>query len=272
MTRRAPQPPADRGGRSVPDGRGPARRRTGPGRRVALVCAGPRWRRTGGGSPRGAEVRDCHRDARAAESPRAGDHVGGRAARRRCAPPALRLCTRRRNAARGHARGDHEHRPPARSPARCRRRVVAPRPASGAAQRDHRLGTAPRARRLRHGAHALDRGSRPPPRDVAAGRSRGDALPGGRRRAGRSDPRGEFIIRNRLTRYRSAFYGPIALGTSARSTTLTDWPGGGYVGIHGTNEPELIPGAVSHGCIRMRNADIVRLARALPVGSPLTIR
>jgi len=85
-------------------------------------------------------------------------------------------------------------------------------------------------------------------------------------------PRGEFIIRNRLTRYRSAFYGPIALGTSARSTTLTDWPGGGYVGIHGTNEPELIPGAVSHGCIRMRNADIVRLARALPVGSPLTIR
>ena len=85
-------------------------------------------------------------------------------------------------------------------------------------------------------------------------------------------PRGEFIIRNRLTRYRSAFYGPIALGTSARSTTLTDWPGGGYVGIHGTNEPDLIPGAVSHGCIRMRNADIVRLARALPVGSPLTIR
>ena len=50
-------------------------------------------------------------------------------------------------------------------------------------------------------------------------------------------PRGEFIIRNRLTRYRSEFYGPIALGTSARSATLTDWPGGGYVGIHGTNGP-----------------------------------
>lgn len=85
-------------------------------------------------------------------------------------------------------------------------------------------------------------------------------------------PRGEFIVRNRLTRYRSAFYGPIALGTSARSATLTDWPGGGYVGIHGTDRPDLIPGAVSHGCIRMRNADIVRLADALPVGSPMTIR
>ena len=84
-------------------------------------------------------------------------------------------------------------------------------------------------------------------------------------------PRGEFVIRNRLTRYESAFYGPIALGTSARSATLTDWPGGGYVGIHGTDRPELIPGDVSHGCIRLRNADIVRLARQLPIGTPITI-
>jgi lipoprotein-anchoring transpeptidase ErfK/SrfK len=84
-------------------------------------------------------------------------------------------------------------------------------------------------------------------------------------------PRGRFVIRNRLTRYKSAFYGPIALGTSARSETLTDWPGGGYVGIHGTDRPDLIPGAVSHGCIRLRNADIVRLARELPIGTPLTI-
>jgi lipoprotein-anchoring transpeptidase ErfK/SrfK len=85
-------------------------------------------------------------------------------------------------------------------------------------------------------------------------------------------PRGEFVIRNRLTRYESAFYGPVALGTSARSETLTDWPGGGYVGIHGTDRPDLIPGAVSHGCIRLRNADVLRLARELPIGTPLTIR
>jgi L,D-transpeptidase catalytic domain len=85
-------------------------------------------------------------------------------------------------------------------------------------------------------------------------------------------PLGEFVIRNRLTRYHSAFYGPVALGTSARSATLTDWPAGGFVGIHGTDRPDLIPGRVSHGCIRMRNADIVRLARRLPIGTPLTIR
>jgi lipoprotein-anchoring transpeptidase ErfK/SrfK len=85
-------------------------------------------------------------------------------------------------------------------------------------------------------------------------------------------PRGKFVVRNRLTRYKSAAYGPIALGTSARSATLTDWPDGGYVGIHGTDRPDLIPGAVSHGCIRLRNDDIVALARAAPIGTPLTIR
>jgi lipoprotein-anchoring transpeptidase ErfK/SrfK len=53
---------------------------------------------------------------------------------------------------------------------------------------------------------------------------------------------------------------------------LTDWPDGGFVGIHGTNEPELIPGAISHGCIRLRNVDILRLSRLMPVGTPLTIR
>ena len=83
-------------------------------------------------------------------------------------------------------------------------------------------------------------------------------------------PTGSFYVRNRLTRYRSAFYGPVAFGTSAR-TALTDWPAGGFVGIHGTSRPELLPGRVSHGCIRMRNADILALARLMPVGTPVEI-
>ncbi len=84
-------------------------------------------------------------------------------------------------------------------------------------------------------------------------------------------PGGEFYIRNKLVKYSSPVYGPLAFGTSARSDTLTDWPAGGYVGIHGTNQPELLPGRVSHGCIRMRNEDILRLARLMPVGTPLTV-
>jgi hypothetical protein len=85
-------------------------------------------------------------------------------------------------------------------------------------------------------------------------------------------PKGEFYIRDKVSDFDDPFYGPIAFGTSARSAVLTDWPGGGFVGIHGTNQPELIPGRISHGCIRMRNDDIVRLSRMMPVGTPLTIR
>jgi len=86
-------------------------------------------------------------------------------------------------------------------------------------------------------------------------------------------PRGEFYIRVKLERYGGAgsVYGPLAFVTSATSPTLTDWPGGGIVGIHGTNQPGLIPGRISHGCVRLRNADILRLAKLMPVGTPLTI-
>jgi L,D-transpeptidase-like protein len=66
------------------------------------------------------------------------------------------------------------------------------------------------------------------------------------------------------------FYGPFALETSAYSR-LSDWPGGGIVGIHGTSLPALIGQAVSHGCIRMRNEDVVQLRRLAAVGTPLDI-
>lgn len=88
---------------------------------------------------------------------------------------------------------------------------------------------------------------------------------------GTATPRGEFYVRNKLTRYRSPPYGPVAFGISARSPTATDWPAGGFVGIHGTDRPDLVPGRVSHGCIRMRNPDILALARQLPVGTPVTV-
>jgi hypothetical protein len=85
-------------------------------------------------------------------------------------------------------------------------------------------------------------------------------------------PVGQFYVRDRLSSFGNPFYGPVAFGTSARSAVLTDWPDGGFVGIHGTNEPGLLPGRISHGCIRLRNADILRLSRLMPVGTPVTIR
>lgn len=89
---------------------------------------------------------------------------------------------------------------------------------------------------------------------------------------GTPTPAGEFYVRDRLHGFGDPFYGPLAFGLSARSAVLTDWPGGGFIGVHGTNAPGILPGRVSHGCIRMRNADILRLGRLMPVGTPVTIR
>jgi hypothetical protein len=85
-------------------------------------------------------------------------------------------------------------------------------------------------------------------------------------------PSGDFYVRNKLHRYHSPFYGPVAFGTSARSATASDWPAGGFVGIHGTNRPDLIPGDISAGCIRMTNRDIRRLARLMTVGTPVIVQ
>jgi L,D-transpeptidase catalytic domain len=84
-------------------------------------------------------------------------------------------------------------------------------------------------------------------------------------------PAGQFYVRDMLTRFHDPFYGPLAFGTNARSDVLTDWPGGGFVGIHGTNQPSLIPGRISHGCIRLKNSAILRLGKLMGPGTPLTI-
>lgn len=64
--------------------------------------------------------------------------------------------------------------------------------------------------------------------------------------------------------------GAYAFETSAYSR-LTDWPGGGIVGVHGTPWPELLGQAVSHGCIRLDNRDILFLRYRVPLGTPVKI-
>jgi lipoprotein-anchoring transpeptidase ErfK/SrfK len=46
---------------------------------------------------------------------------------------------------------------------------------------------------------------------------------------------------------------------------------GGDYAIHGTNAPDSIGGFVSHGCIRMYNADILDLYNRVRVGTPVTV-
>jgi hypothetical protein len=84
-------------------------------------------------------------------------------------------------------------------------------------------------------------------------------------------PTGHFYVLEKLQAIGGPVYGPYAFGTSAYAPTLSEWPGGGVVGIHGTDEPQLIPGYPSHGCIRLRNADIVQLYHMVEVGTPIEI-
>jgi hypothetical protein len=46
--------------------------------------------------------------------------------------------------------------------------------------------------------------------------------------------------------------------------------GDGYA-IHGTNQPQTVGRAVSHGCVRLRNEDIAKLYAMVPVGTPVYI-
>jgi len=69
----------------------------------------------------------------------------------------------------------------------------------------------------------------------------------------------------------NSVYGTYAYGLSAFSDKLVNWPAGGIVGLHGTNDPSSIGKRSSHGCIRMNNKDIEVLVQLLPLGTPIVI-
>jgi hypothetical protein len=66
-------------------------------------------------------------------------------------------------------------------------------------------------------------------------------------------------------------YGTYAYGLSAYSNLPTSWRYGGFIGLHGTNDPSSIGHRSSHGCIRMLNRSIEQLVELLPLGTPITI-
>lgn len=74
----------------------------------------------------------------------------------------------------------------------------------------------------------------------------------------------------------SPAWGPFIMVTSGHSTAISDWEksGDAIVAIHGPLGANVAIGTtggrVSHGCVRLHNADLVRL-RDVPVGSPVQI-
>lgn len=84
-------------------------------------------------------------------------------------------------------------------------------------------------------------------------------------------PTGEYYI-TELLQPTNEGYGPYAFGISGFSEVLTSFGGGpGQIGLHGTADESSIGQAASHGCIRLANDDITRLAEILPLGTPITI-
>jgi lipoprotein-anchoring transpeptidase ErfK/SrfK len=67
-------------------------------------------------------------------------------------------------------------------------------------------------------------------------------------------------------------YGEFAFGLSGYSDTYLRYKGGdGQVGIHGTDDERSVGREVSHGCIRVPNDVMRRLARMLPLGTPVFV-
>jgi lipoprotein-anchoring transpeptidase ErfK/SrfK len=83
-------------------------------------------------------------------------------------------------------------------------------------------------------------------------------------------PTGLFYVTLRFRPVRQTFLGTFAFETSAYSK-LSDWPGGGVVGLHGTWQPGLLGRAVSHGCIRISNRTANFLRDRIPVGTPIRV-
>jgi lipoprotein-anchoring transpeptidase ErfK/SrfK len=89
---------------------------------------------------------------------------------------------------------------------------------------------------------------------------------------GLSTPTGFYFINQKLKPSApGGAYGVLAIGISAFQPKLPDWPQGGPVAIHGTNQDELIGKAVSHGCVRMHDKDVLAVSRYVPAGSPVVI-
>jgi lipoprotein-anchoring transpeptidase ErfK/SrfK len=86
---------------------------------------------------------------------------------------------------------------------------------------------------------------------------------------GMETPIGHFYVQARFVPDDS-FLGVFAVETSAYSK-LSEWPGGGVVGIHGTSAPQLLGQAVSHGCVRVANSTAIVLRSYAPLGTPIWI-
>lgn len=89
---------------------------------------------------------------------------------------------------------------------------------------------------------------------------------------GSPTPPGRYSVTDGLTtRGLEAFYGCCVLALTGHQPNLpAGWIGGDRIAIHGT--PGMIGGAISAGCLRASDTDMMSLFRRIPLGTPVVIR
>jgi lipoprotein-anchoring transpeptidase ErfK/SrfK len=87
-------------------------------------------------------------------------------------------------------------------------------------------------------------------------------------------PTGFFFVNQKLKPLSpGGDFGALAIGISAfqMKISASEWVQGGPIAIHGTNEDHLIGKAISHGCVRMHDKDVLEVSKLVPAGSPVEI-
>ena len=88
-------------------------------------------------------------------------------------------------------------------------------------------------------------------------------------------PHGAFFVVEHVRQADGSPLGRWALATSAHSSVLQEFDGGpGQVALHGRRGPLAIAplgSAASHGCVRLDNDTLARLAQLVPNGTPMEI-
>lgn len=81
-------------------------------------------------------------------------------------------------------------------------------------------------------------------------------------------PTGHFFINEKFEPPAGGPYGVLAMGLNAFQPKLATL---GAIAIHGTNNDSCIGRAVTDGCIRLHNADVLKVNAWVPSGSPVVI-
>jgi len=97
-------------------------------------------------------------------------------------------------------------------------------------------------------------------------------------RGGWETPTGNFVVRDMIENpawenFKTGEIVPPGDDNPLGQRWISFWTDGvNEIGFHGTPDEELIGQAVSHGCVRMRNRDVISLYSKVSLGTPVVVK